>query len=197
MVALEHPFNAKVREITIEVAAPEEPPPPPPVLPVEEPVVSNQIPFFVEAPPATVEVTKTDALTGWSYKLPEVADEDEDDTVEVTCNLGASSTFADFDASARSLQISDLSDPQVLPGNYTITFTLDDSKDTKSYSLILTVNQLEPETVPLEEEASHDNSTSTETNSTTTESVTSRSQPTSSSFQSVQTPSTPEETLKA
>jgi len=191
MVALEQPFSAKVREITIEVAAPT--PPPPPTVPV----VSNQIPFFVEAPPATVEVTKTDALTGWSYKLPEVADEDEDDTVEVTCNLGASSTFADFDASARSLQISDLSDPQVLPGNYTITFTLDDSKDTKSYSLILTVNQLEPETVPLEEEASHDNSTSTETNSTTTESVTSRSQPTSSSFQSVQTPSTPEETLKA
>jgi len=182
MVALEHPLSANVREITIEVAAPaievaapEEPTPP---------LSVNQIPFFVEAPPATFEVTKTDSLTAWSYKLPAVTDEDEDDIVEVTYNLGNSTHFVNFDASDRSLDIADLSDPLVSTGNFTITFTLDDSKDKQSYSLILIVNPLPEPDTPLEEEASTTNSTSAETNSTIDESATPSNNQTSSSIKS-------------
>jgi len=145
----------------------------------------NRVPFFAEPFSTVIELTKTKLPTSWSYQLPEVDDHEEEDVVEIKCELGASASFVSFDASDRTLRIDDLSLSFVEEGNFTITFTLSDSKDTASFPMNITVN---PESRPESVEAlqTGDNSTSTEPeNSTETENQTETPSKSTSSGQSL------------
>jgi len=120
--------------------------------------------------------------------MPEVADHEEEDVVEMKCELGATASFVSFDASDRTLRIDDLSSSIVEEGNFTITFTLNDSKDTVSFPMNLTVNP-EPGSRPesVEEVLTGGNSTSAESEAAVKSASSVQSGPSSS----------PEESLEA
>jgi len=151
----------------------------------------NRFPFFVEPPSTVIELTKTKLPTSWSYQLPEVVDHEEEDVIEMRCELGATASFVSFDASERTLRIDDLSNSIVEEGNFTITFTLNDSKDTVSFPMNLTIfAEDDSRSEPVDDVQTGDIYTSTESsNSTDPETV-------ASSFQSGESLS-PEERLEA
>jgi len=108
-------------------------------------IVANRDPFFEAPIPASVEVTKTEELTPWSFSLPNAIDLDEDDTVELKVSLGAAVSFLEFNEVDSTFKIADLSSDLVLEGSFSLAVTLDDGSSTVSHTIELAVLPFEPE----------------------------------------------------
>ena len=131
-VALEHPLSTKTTPVTIEVVGS--------LAPVrDEFVLGNNAPFFEAPIPASVEVTKTAEPSVWSLQLPKMLDQDPGDAISVTMSLGVASIFVDFDISASTLKILDLSEDVVQEGSFNLTVSVEDGRHSVSHTIVLTV----------------------------------------------------------
>jgi len=74
----------------------------------------------------------------WVYKLPKIVDLNIEDEVEITVS---SPNFITFDPILKSLVIGDLTSVRVVPGDYTVMITLDDSKIKVTYMVRIVITE--------------------------------------------------------
>lgn len=155
--ALEHPLS--LREATFKVDVPLTPPPvvdepeeeeeePEEVIAAsvnENPITVNIPPFFEPLPAKILYIEKPlpDQYQGllppaWVYKLPKIVDLNIEDEVEITVS---SPNFITFDPILKSLVIGDLTSVRVVPGDYTVMITLDDSKIKVTYMVRIVITE--------------------------------------------------------
>jgi len=113
-VALEYPLSAKTTTVTIEVISL------PPIPVPEEFVLGNTPPRFEKLVASPLAVIKTLNEAIWSYSLPRVIDNNEDDTVTVSASMGFAATFIEFEESDLTFTINDLSSELVIEGYYNL-----------------------------------------------------------------------------
>ena len=89
---------------------------------------ANKKPYFASSLPSPLTVQMTTVPKSWSYKLPEIKDDDSSGELTVKVDLGSASGFLSF--SANSLEIGDISDTEkVKPLSYFLKVTISDSVD--------------------------------------------------------------------
>ena len=79
----------------------------------------------------------------WTYELPEIWDEDPDDTLVITVDLSEMEEFATYENGF--IQIADLSDSIVPVGTFTVVVTLTDGFEVVQTDITVLINEELPE----------------------------------------------------
>ena len=88
--------------------------------------------------------------------MPAYSDLDEDDTVTLTVDLGDADEFMSYLDVEKTFEIADLSAPEVPTGEFKVSVTISDGKDTIKSEITVIVYDKPPESVAEEAEANVD-----------------------------------------
>ena len=101
----------------------------------------NKIPYFASTIPSVFEMTQAASAESWVYTLPEIRDDDVSDTVTMTVSMVGDSASVLSYVQPNEIMINDLS--SVPPGDYPFLVTLDDTKISRTYSLLVRILELQ------------------------------------------------------
>ena len=92
----------------------------------------NHLPYFKPNITETISIYMTNSEKVWSFKLPNITDDDPGDQVQLTADFSSAANFMQLRSDKLYIDIADISTLRVSnirPGYYPIIFTLDDNKD--------------------------------------------------------------------
>ena len=116
----------------------------------------NNLPLFEPELTSLMQIYRQPSFFLWTYPLPAYSDLDEDDTVTLTVDLGDAGEFMSYLDVEKMFEIADLSDPEVPTGEFKVSVTISDGKDTIKSEITVIVYDKPPESVAEEAEANVD-----------------------------------------